>query len=383
MASLHKDPRNKSPFWYCAFSLPNKKRAFRSTKQTDRKAAWRMCTKWEEASEEAAKGSMTEAQARKVLDAILDAIPEAAGERKIRTPSTQDFFTRWLDQRQVSASTACGYKASIGGFLGFLGPRAQRPLASLAARDVEDFRDWRSNSGVSPSTVKRDLKTIRSVLAKAHRQGLILHSPAEEIDLPKVTSQDRETLAPAELRAILSEATPDWKTAALLGYYLGARLGDVVALRWDNVDLDRGVIFFLQGKTRKKVEVPIHPDLEAHLLSIAGDNPHGFLCQELSKTPLAGGTGLSQQFGRLMERAGVSQGRVQVSLKRRFSRKSFHSLRHSFTSALADAGVSPELRMLLTGHKSESVHQRYTHMQLEPLKAAITKLPSIAGDDSR
>ncbi len=67
------------------------------------------------------------------------------------------------------------------------------------------------------------------------------------------------------------------------------------------------------------------------------------------------------------------------STKNKFSRKSFHSLRHSFASALANAGVAPELRMKLTGHKSLDVHHRYTHHELEPLKAAIGALPRLSG----
>jgi site-specific recombinase XerD len=54
----------------------------------------------------------------------------------------------------------------------------------------------------------------------------------------------------------------------------------------------------------------------------------------------------------------------------------FH-LRHSFTSALANAGVAPELRMKLTGHKSAEIHRGYTHLELETLKDAIKKLPGL------
>jgi site-specific recombinase XerD len=61
--------------------------------------------------------------------------------------------------------------------------------------------------------------------------------------------------------------------------------------------------------------------------------------------------------------------------RNRFSRKSFHSLRHSFSSALANAGISADVRMKLVGHKSLDVHQRYTHVALAPLKAAIAALP--------
>jgi integrase len=53
------------------------------------------------------------------------------------------------------------------------------------------------------------------------------------------------------------------------------------------------------------------------------------------------------------------------------------SIRHSFTSALANAGVPPELRMKLTGHKSAEIHRGYTHMEMETLKDAIKKLPKL------
>jgi integrase len=50
----------------------------------------------------------------------------------------------------------------------------------------------------------------------------------------------------------------------LLGYYLGGRLGDMVSLSWDSVELATSTIYYQQGKTRRRVEVPLHPDLEEH-----------------------------------------------------------------------------------------------------------------------
>jgi integrase len=54
-----------------------------------------------------------------------------------------------------------------------------------------------------------------------------------------------------------------------------------------------------------------------------------------------------------------------------------YAFRHSFTSALANAGVSPELRMKLTGHKSAEVHRGCTHLEMDTLKDAIKKLPGL------
>jgi hypothetical protein len=111
-------------------------------------------------------------------------------------------------------------------------------------------------------------------------------------------------------------------------------------------------------------------------MRVLGDNPKGGLCPQLAKVPLGGRNGLSWQFAGLMALAGLDPHKVQAG-RNQFSRKSFHSLRHSFSSALANIGVSADVRMKLTGHKSVDVHRRYTHMQLEPLKAAIAALPRL------
>ena len=62
-----------------------------------------------------------------------------------------------------------------------------------------------------------------------------------------------------------------------------------------------------------------------------------------------------------------------------FSKRTFHALRHSFTSALANQDVSPELRMKLTGHKTDREHQKYTHHELATLKKAVAKMPGLKG----
>ena len=72
-----------------------------------------------------------------------------------------------------------------------------------------------------------------------------------------------------------------------------------------------------------------------------------------------------------MLRDGDGKGRTTSSL-------SFHSLRHSFVSALANAGVARELRQKLSGHSDERSHARHTHHELETLRAAVAKLPGLA-----
>ena len=60
-----------------------------------------------------------------------------------------------------------------------------------------------------------------------------------------------------------------------------------------------------------------------------------------------------------------------------FSMRSFHDLPHSFTFALANQNVSSELRMKLTGHSTEGEHRKYTHREMDNLRAAVRKIPSL------
>jgi integrase len=93
----------------------------------------------------------------------------------------------------------------------------------------------------------------------------------------------------------------------------------------------------------------------------------------------AGKSGLSSQFKRIMEqaqiggrilRAATGQGRKQSSL-------SFHSLRHSFVSALANAGVAPDLRQKLAGHTDLKSHARYSHHEIQAMRSAVATVPSL------
>jgi integrase len=381
MASIHRDPRGKSPYWYCAYTLPNGRRVFRSTKQRDRKKAFDICRALEKASEKARSGELSEIQVRKMLDEIL----ESVGQEAVQVQSVRSFFEDWLSGKKpnVSHSTFTRYQKVVGKFLQGLGERAEKSIVSVGPRDISAYRDRRRADGIAVGSLLQELKPLKAIFARARRQLLILHNPADLIEKPANKSTSRKIFTHEEVRALLEVSPEEWKTLILCGYYLGGRLMDMVRLSWGAVDLECGTIVYRQsktvrtGKAGRMVEVPIHPDLEARLLALAGDNPHGYLCPTLSQVSSDGRSGLSNQFSRLMAKATIDPQRVKVG-KRFFSRKSFHSLRSSFTSALANAGVPPEVRMKLTGHTGAGVHQRYTHLELQPLKQAIAKLPSMS-----
>lgn len=375
MASVHHRPA--SPYFHAAFVGPDGRPVLRSTKQTERAPALAVALEFERAAKLARRGELVEAQAREIL---ADIMKRADIGETMSTVTIGEHFREWHTGKEArkSAGTAVRYGSVVDGFLSSLGSRASKPLAALTARDVDRFLDARLKAGVAPRTAVLDVKIIRTALNAARRKGLIPTNPAEAVELPDVVGVERGTFTPAEVKMLVDTATGEWKTLILLAYYTGARLSDCCHMAWDGIDLAGGSLAYTQGKTGHKLTVPLHPHLLAHLEALAGtDQPAPFLMPGMADLKPGGRHGLSEGFKRIMRKAGLDLQTVQGGGSRMISRRTFHALRHSFTSALANAGVAPELRMKLTGHKSEAMHAGYTHHELETLRAAVGKLPGL------
>ncbi|MGD0252395.1 MAG: tyrosine-type recombinase/integrase [Verrucomicrobiota bacterium] len=373
MASIHQRPR--SPYWHASFLAPDGRWTLRSTKCEDRTKAMSVALEFERASKLGRAGNLVEAQARKV---VADIMARAGGEETLRAPSVNDFLNQWIASKieRKSKGTATRYGVAVTDFLASLGNRTAKPLTSLTTGDVERFLSYRTDKGLAPQTLVLDIKIIGAALNHARRQGIITTNPAEAVELPKGKSMERGTFTPAEVKMLVDTAKGEWKTLILLAYFTGARMSDCCRMAWADTDLS--TITYTQAKTGEKVTVPLHPDLAAHLGTLAGtDKPEVFLMPHTANLKSGGRKGLSQTFKLIMRDAGLDAGKVKKAGVRQLSRRTFHALRHSFNSVMANAGVSQEVRMKLTGHKTESVNRGYTHHELEPLRAAIKKIPSL------
>lgn len=375
MASIHRRP--DSQYWHAAYFGPDGRRILRSTKQQDRQSAYAVALEFERASKLARRGELVEAQAREVLKDIMK---RADIGETIQSASIQSHFEGWLASKRSRKSEATGerYGLAVNAFLKTLGKRASLPLTSLTARDVENFLDSRTAEKLSPATLNLDVKIIGGALNVARRQGLIPTNPAEAVELPEVESVERGTFTPAEVKLLVDVAEGEWKLLIPLAYYTAARLGDCCRMQWDGLDLAGETLTYTQSKTGKKVTVPLHPDLLARLNKLAGtDQPEVFILPQLASQRVSGRRGLSETFKKIMRKAGLDLQTVKGAGKRMFSKRTFHSLRHTSNSEMANKGVSAEVRMGVTGHKSAREHQKYTHLEMETRRAAVGKIPAL------
>jgi integrase len=377
MASVFRRPRSR--YWHAGWRGADGKFALRSTKQIDRTKALTIALEWERVGKKIGRGEMVENQVRQVINDLLEKVGESAFE----VPTIRRWFSDWLAEKEISRSekTAERYRCVVEEFLDHLGVRADKQLTVLLPRDVQGFVAKRQKKGMAATTVNLDAKILRTALNRARRQGVIQTNPAEAVDLPEKRSVERGTYAPAEIGMLLKECKgTEWETVIYFGYYTSARLGDCTRMLWDKVDLVNGTMEFFESKNRKWIILPLHPELHRHLSTLASiDRPQKHITPRMAELGPGGRHGLSEGFKRIVVKAGLSLQTVEGNGVRNISRRTFHALRHSFTSALANAGVVPELRMKLTGHRSSAVHKGYTHLELETLRQAIEKLPSLPG----
>ena len=399
-AFVVRDARERSPFWYAVYRDATGRRLKKSTGLTSKSKALEIARTLEKAAREAQRQRLTEARTRELLGEVLQTV--SGDDLQIFT--VEQWFEHFVAQKQKSRAdkTAARHGQMMREFLEFLDSRARINIAAITSKDVAAFRDHRRSRGLAPSTVNLDVTILSAAFNAAWKQGHISVNPCAAIEPLKEKTQRKSTFTPEQVTALLKAVEEmqfagahgatldkksnealrrDWQGLILTAFYTGARLGDCANLRWRNVDLVSEIktLRFEQGKTQREIVSVIHEALEDFLLSLsAPKSDEAFLFPSLAQRNISP---LSKMFNKIMEAARIEQrvirARNEDGSGRSVNALSFHSLRHSFSSLLANAGIAEETRMALTGHTTRQMQQHYTHRELQILRDAVAVLPRV------
>lgn len=309
--------------------------------------------------------------------------------------SVESWIKEWLERKERSTgkATKSRYTGHTESFLSWLGnDRRKKPLESLTGADARKWLDSLLAEGRAGKTVAGYSKDLSAVFRSAIREGIVTFNPFSALDaIDTSDSLARKPFNSEEVAKLLKHATTDeWRGLILVAAFTGLRLGDAAGLTWDKIDLDSNRITLIPSKTKRKkreVRIPIQTDLLVYLKRVQThegkqDAP---VFETLAKIAVGAREGLSQTFNKIMLAAEVSRGKpsriIEEGEKKSAGNvvyeRGFHSLRHTFTSWLRNAGVSEEDRMALTGHTTRESHQGYSHADEEALSNAIAKLPGL------
>ena len=381
MASIRQ--RSGTKFWFACFTLPNGRRVQRSTKEIDRKKAQRIADKWEAAT----RGRITARQTQRV---IADLYRDITGEHLV-FPTVREYFNSWVARKkpETAPSTYRFYHDKAQRFLNWLGNHADQQIALISRDDIHAFRSAEL-ARVAPRSVNHAIKFLRMVFKTAKEDGKYHdENPAAGVKVAKLGDGNRRRgFTIPEIRRVLKIANDEWRSLIFFGLYTGQRLGDLARLTWQNVDLECDEIRFISRKTGRTMIIPIAPPLRAQIEKLpAGDNPHQPLHPRAFASAEKSGAvkTLSRQFHELLADAGLTTRKAHRRSEaapgrdgpRESSPISFHSLRHTATSLMKNAGINASVVMDIIGHESEAVSAHYTHIDEATKRRAIAALPEI------
>jgi len=390
MASLHKDPRGKSPYWYCAFNTRDGARRFKSTKATDKRQARQICDTWAKAAALGTK--LSQDKARQVIAQGVAGILMATGQT-LPSATIRDWCKRWLETKELEGGqrTRERYETSLNRFIKFLGSKADEDLDTLTVNDVLRFRDFVARR-LSPGSTNMDLKILRACIYAAQKQDLVEKNVASKVDTLKQRGENtRRGFTLSELGKVLTrcdEAGGEWRGLVLTGLYTGQRLGDVAGLTWQQVDLAKSRVSFVTNKTGKRLSFFMAKPLAEYFEGMpSSDKPDACVFPKAAAmAEKHTGTISTKFYDEILAPSGVVKTRPKAEAKvggkgrdakRQSSELSFHSLRHTFTTWLKSAGASNALAQMIVGHDSEVVSRGYTHLDADDTQAAISKLPDV------
>jgi integrase len=191
----------------------------------------------------------------------------------------------------------------------------------------------------------------------------------------------------------------------LIGIYTGLRLGDCCKLDWSQINIAQGVIQLMPQKTRRHhgriVTIPIHPALGQALLGESdelrvksdelnnGDSissryaalgtPYfnGPVLPSISEWYRTSKWRVSGGLGEIFKAAYITTSVKIEGRKHKTPEATFHSLRHTFVSFAANAGVPLHVVQSIVGHESTAMTRHYYHENLAALKSAVAAIPTL------
>ncbi len=300
-----------------------------------------------------------------------------------------DYLDRWLNDSvkdSVKQRTFENYSYLVHKHLA---PELGRiKLKALTPAHVQGLYRSKLDSGLSTSTVRLMHNTLYKALKQAVRWSLVPRNVAEIVQAPRPKKKEIRPLTPEQARTLLEAARGDRLEALyVLAVTAGLRRGELLGLRWQDVDLERGSLQVRQQLTRTKDGLSFTSPkggksrsvrLTQNAIKVLRSHRKRQLEEKLRLAGLWRDTGLvftsttgtpvdvrslaGRSFGPLLERAGLPRIR-------------FHDLRHTFATVLLSRGTHPKVVQEMLGHANVSqTMDTYSHVLPDMQDVAVSAM---------
>jgi integrase len=323
-----------------------------------------------------------------------------------------EWFDRWLKTQEPPALKPKAYTAYESHIRMHLKPAfGNRPLVKLQPQEVREFMKRKADEGLSAKSIRHYRATLRAALNVAMRDGCVARNVAALAKPPRLEKRALQVFSRDEARLFLETVKGHRLEAVFsVALSLGMREGEILGLRWQDVDLVNGTLticYSLQRVKRPKAEKGklelVAPKTERSRrqivlpqVAVSALYAHR-ACQEEERRSAGArwhdsgmvfttgiGTMLDQRnmlrsFYALMDTRDPNDPEPDAKKKRRlFPQLRFHDLRHSAATLLLAQGVHPRYIMELLGHSSISLTMNtYGHVLDEMKKETARQMDAV------
>lgn len=274
-----------------------------------------------------------------------------AGRKLTVADAVEKYYNYRLTAGSVEQSTAHGeHDVLLSATRGW----SDRQLSAITEADINISVN---SYGGSATYAERRLSVLKSFFRYCHANGWVVANRAELVNLTLHSfSHEQKVVEPTapfteeEVQSLLSKATPFWRSAILVAYHTGLRLGDICRLERASA-VDKFVV--VTDKSDTRVEHEIQQELREALTNTSKDPKYFFPEQRAVYEDYKKRPALSVQFKRLCLKCGIFD-------------KSFHGLRHFYATKLHNAGVDMKDIAKKVGHGSVDVTRIYVHADARP-----------------
>lgn len=245
--------------------------------------------------------------------------------------------------------------------------------AKRAAGTYRGHNQKRAAKPVQPATVNRELNVLSAILAKHVEWKKLVENPARRIPRLKVANVRTRVLTPDEQQALLAALPAQARRIAHVALLTGARIGEVLALTWDEVTATD--LTFRETKNGTPRTLPMTAALRGVLAEVKRRGPYVFMTKRGKGRKLVAtrytANGFRHTFRRAVERLQLP-GTVTP-----------HTMRHTVLSQMVAAGHDDFTVMSISGHRSTRMLQRYTHPQRAHRTAALESVAAVVTNRSQ
>jgi integrase len=235
-------------------------------------------------------------------------------------------------------------------------------------KNIQDISNWmierlkmKRKNQCKPATINRETATLKHMFAKAVEWGKLRENPAKGVKFFKGVVKRVRYLMPGEFQSLLSNCADFLKPIVTVAVHTGMRKGEILGLKWDQVDLEQKIITILDTKNNERKDIPMDETVRTLLQGL--ERRGEFVFSSAKGKPFNPMT-IHFAFHEAMKQTGISDFR-------------FHDLRHTFASNLVMAGVKIEKVQKLMGHKMLTMTQRYAHLAPGYLAESIKVLDRV------